>query len=791
MKNRYLFLLLVLFFIIPLKGQRIISFKNGYRMAAKVNDEVIKSPIRNFENVQDGILKVDYQFDNALETSVEIGEDRYSLITIKEFGMNIKTGCPQLPGYSDIIPIKSSQASVAVIDSTYVEHGDFNILPAQQEDLDNYVDSTSFVRNDSLYSTDTFYPKNIVEIQDVQYYRNQALALVRVNPVQYNPVTKTIRCFSNISYLIDGVDVVECINSQSQLSRTVDGNDNFYTTTQEKYIIVTTNNYVEYLDTTLAQWKRDLGFKVAILSKPNWSSSSEVKTAIKAEYDRNDNTIANYLLVVGGYEDVPADTCYKWWKKGVWQKQDPYFSDHYYSCMNGNGDYWPDIARGRLPIRNINDLRNYLEKMSYYNSSQVYTGKGALCAEFEVTYNNDSVENKRFVKTSEEIRDYLKDEIGYNEVKRVYYAESTANPKYYNNGEYSDGTPLPEDLKGNNYPWNSTTSANVVNSINSGIDFILYRGHGLKMKWDNGLLSVDDIASLNNSHYPFVFSLTCHTGCLYDMEHNCSINGLAMSLITAPQKGAIGAIAATHSALSGCNDVFAEAMFNAIYPNPGIVPYLGPGTTNYSPYTPTEAMPIYAIGDIMNEGFVKLIQCYDLSETILETNKQIETIQTFHYFGEPNMYFYTGTAFDLNNVDISETDNVISVNTNGLDDCAIILKPKETDDSLGYQKVEHLNGIYTFPKKDCDYKVIIKRHNCRPIIKEAPGNSDIYLQNCQQIEDVEYIGRNIYAGKNVTSAKSEGEYVVKNGANLTLEAEGQVTLSSGFSVEKGAELEIK
>ena len=71
MKNRYLFLLLVLFFIIPLKGQRIISFKNGYRMAAKVNDEVIKSPIRNFENVQDGILKVDYQFDNALEKLVK------------------------------------------------------------------------------------------------------------------------------------------------------------------------------------------------------------------------------------------------------------------------------------------------------------------------------------------------------------------------------------------------------------------------------------------------------------------------------------------------------------------------------------------------------------------------------------------------------------------------------------------------------------------------------------------------------------------------------------------------
>ncbi len=790
MKNRYLFLLLVLFFFIPLKGQRIISFKNNYRMATKVNDEVVKSPIRNSVNVQDGILKVDYQFDNASETSVEIGEDRYSLITIKEFGMNIKTGCPQLPGYSDIIPIKSSQASVTIIDSAYVEYGDFKILPAQQEDLDNYVDSTSFVRNDSLYSIDTFYPKNIVEIQDVQYYRNQALALVRVNPVQYNPVTKTIRCFSNISYLIDGVD----INSQPQLSRTVDGNGNVYTTTQEKYIIVTTNNYVEYLDTTLAQWKRDLGFKVAILSKPKWSSSSEVKTAIKAEYDRNDNTIANYLLIVGGHDEVPADTCHKWYFYGnEWQEQDPYCSDHYFSCMNGDGDYWPDMARGRITIENLTDLQNYLKKILYYNSSQVYTGKGAVCAEFKGENDNDSVENRRFVKTSEEIRDYLKTEIGYTEIERIYFAPSTANPMYYNNGLYSNGSPLPEDLRGNSYPWNSTTSANVVNCINSGVDFMLYRGHGLTMGWYNDLLSVDDITFLNNPHcYPFIFSLTCHTGCFYDMEHNCNVNGLAMSLITAPQKGAIGVIAATHSSLSGCNDVFAEAMFNAIYPNPGIVPYLGSGTTSYSPYTLVDTIPVYTIGDIMNEGFIKLIQCYSLEvPSILEANKQIEDIQTLHLFGDPDMDFYTGAALDLNNVDISETDNVISVNTNGLDDCTIILQPKETTDSLNYQKIEHLSGLYTFPKKDSDYKVIIKRHNCRPVIKEAPGNSDIYLQNCQQSVDAEYTGRNIYAGKDVTTAKPEGEYVVKNGANLTLEVEGQVTLSSGFSVEKGGTLEIK
>lgn len=54
-----------------------------------------------------------------------------------------------------------------------------------------------------------------------------------------------------------------------------------------------------------------------------------------------------------------------------------------------------------------------------------------------------------------------------------------------------------------------------------------------------------------------------------------------------------------------------------------------------------------------------------------------------------------------------------------------------------------------------------------------------------------YMGRNIYAGKNVTSDYSSGNYTVKSGKKLVLDARNNVTLSGGFTVEKGATLEIK
>ena len=163
------------------------------------------------------------------------------------------------------------------------------------------------------------------------------------------------------------------------------------------------------------------------------------------------------------------------------------------------------------------------------------------------------------------------------------------------------------------------------------------------------------------------------------------------------------------------------------------------------------------------------------------------------YIGVRGVARTSGTndiAQDLNNVIISQVNGRISVNTNGLEDCRIILKPTEAEDSLEFQMVDHLTGTFTFEYNDCDYEIIIQKHNCRPIYKTLTNAHDIYLQNQMQTADKSYNGRNIYVGKNVTTEIPAGDYVVKSGANLELNSTGTVTLSGGFTVEKGGTLEI-
>ena len=794
-----------LFSCIPLlvmQAQTIIPFRNVARTFATDDSIAAESVVPNciISITDDSKAKINYTFENAVENKSLVDGVNYSHLRIKGFGINTRIGCPQLPGYTDIIAVKTEAPTVRIVSSDYVEYTDFDIFPAQIPETESDTASYPFVKDSTIYATNAFYPQNLVEVQDVQKYRGIPQALVRVNPVQYNPVTRTIRCHSNIVYELDSAMTAEEIEDAVPYEvvaalEDTDTVEALYYTSPDKYIIVTVDKYKSTL-TSFVQSKEQLGYKVVVLSKPSWSSSTEVKSAIQTEYDRSENSRPRFLLIVGGHEDVPAEVRYRWGKLGPeWKEQDPYPSDHYYSCVDGENDYWPDLARGRWDINTVSELFAIIEKNINYNQLQQYIGNVALCAEFEYENSDPTTEIRRFIKTSEEVRDYLLNEQNYISARRLYYASVASNPTFYNDGIYADGGLMPEVLRNGDYNWNITCD-NVVSEINSGIDFILYRGHGKITNWNNNLFSVNNIDALTNSNkYPFILSVTCLTGRFYDKDSINGTNCLASGFLKKENGGAIGAIAASVASTSGYNDVFTEGMFNAMFPNPGIVPYMGTSynnnSRNYTPYELSDTIATYAVGEIMNEGFERLIQCYDITyNEELQINEHIQTLQFFHLFGDPSMEIYTGVAQDLNNVTISQVNGRISVNTNGLEDCRIILKPTEDKDSLEFQMVDHLIGTFTFEYSDCDYEIIIQKHNCRPVYKTLTNAHDIYLQNQMQTTNKSYYGNNIFVGKNVTTETSTGDYVVKSGANLELNSTGTVTLSGGFTVEKGGTLEI-
>jgi hypothetical protein len=70
-------------------------------------------------------------------------------------------------------------------------------------------------------------------------------------------------------------------------------------------------------------------------------------------------------------------------------------------------------------------------------------------------------------------------------------------------------------------------------------------------------------------------------------------------------------------------------------------------------------------------------------------------------------------------------------------------------------------------------------------------SNDQFIQNLLFTAPTYITGNNIIAGTNITNTKAQGPVVIKNGANVVFDTDGNNILERGFEVEKGALFEAK
>ena len=151
------------------------------------------------------------------------------------------------------------------------------------------------------------------------------------------------------------------------------------------------------------------------------------------------------------------------------------------------------------------------------------------------------------------------------------------------------------------------------------------------------------------------------------------------------------------------------------------------------------------------------------------------------------MEIWTAIPNTFNNVQITENGGTITVSTGGVDSCRIcIMNPLDGGSTL-YEVRNHVSSA-TFTNVVTPYIVTITKHNYIPYLQALP---DEYIQNETFNTSQIRIGGNIYAGKNVTIQKPQGNVIIRNGATLKLKAQKEVFLENGFEVEVGGKLEIK
>ena len=767
---RYFFIGFLLAIFLPSYATtKNLSFSKGY-----VENEEFE--YTKTVNEGDSYVDVTYTFEGVNVAKIEKSSREFDWIFLRGVANYEIKGNPRVPLLSDILTLNSETAKLSILKADYVEYDGFSIIPSEG-DIVQSDDSYHELTFSSVYTTNSYYPKTAAAVEDVQKYRGVPFAIVNVFPVQYNPVTKRVRCYKSITFRVSSKEVSnlrkaapQSLNSLRSVSSNPDKVNDYEsnavlragspkTKTEAEYIIVSTSKYASAVN-KLKKWKTMQGFKCKVLSRSSWQDSSVVKKAIEDVY-KSQTVKPEYLLIVGDYADVPGERYVHTYDN----RRYTYSTDLPYVCMDGASDYTPDMAKGRISVSTLSEANVVVDKIINYERNPIANSKfyntSTHCAYFQDnkkvnnTVVHDGYEDRRFVLTSEEVRDYL---MGWGKtVNRVYFAYNySTSPQRYNNDSYSNGALLPADLRGYSDVWRGTTS-DIVNEINDGRFYVLHRDHGSVDGWGDPSFHTSDIKTLSNGKkLPVVFSMNCLTGSYLD---DCCFSE---AFLRKSNGGAVGVIGASCISYSGKNDALILGMFNTIYPSPGIQGTFGSNGHNI---TTSGNKPVYEMGKVLNEGLLKMTQ--------MGYNHQ-HTYKIFHYFGDPSMRMYTEVPACFN-PEIIQNGTSVTVRA-GVSGCCIALC-SILDYGETYVQTSKNCSVATFSNIDFPYCVVITKQNYKPYV----GAGINYIQNKTITNDCEIISDQIYAGNNVTSTVATGNVAITSG-NVTMKASRNIVFRKGFKV---------
>ena len=717
MKTNILFALLLSFSAVIAQSSTI-GF-SGYKTVTAT------PPLRTISDHGVEGIQVSYHFDAMTSVIKNHKDDVYQQLNIQNFSHIQEVGKPAMPAHIDLIAIPDGADYELVIshDVAMVKSG-YKIFPALEPARDTEgAPEPSFEIDQDFYSTNQLYPSSPVIIKEIIIIRGLRFALIQISPVQYNPATGQLFFHENLNFELKFKSAnrfIDCSKHSEQALNILSnyplngasikkeskqyysGNNGILNTTGngKNYIIITHSNFQAAAD-SLAQWKRQMGYKVEVVSSNSWTAS-QVRSAVHTRY-ANWTPKPDYLVIIGDHQYVPAEM---YTTPGY---NDPFGSDLYFVCMDGTGDYVPDMAKGRISANSTADALMQVGKMINYErnpiSDTTFYQNGLNCAQFQDD-NNDGYADRRFAHTSEDIRNYTLSQ-GYN-VQRIYYASSNVTPLNFNNGYYSNGQSIPNNLKkSNGYPWNGN-STQIKNSINAGKFYVFHRDHGFSggYGWAHPYFVNNSIASLNNGNkLPVVFSINCHTGEF--TQSSC----FAETFMRKTNGGAVGVVGASYYSYSGYNDGFSIGLVDAIWSNPGIVPVFGNGGIS-NPNVQTHS-DIVTMGDVLNHGLIREIQTWGGSNTSIRYTHEL-----FHYFGDPAMRIWTDVPQDIVasfNSTINCTDTALQI-TNCNDSNAVVTL---TDNNLLVSKIVLQNGSGSLPLfalQGSSFTLTITGRNMRPLI---------------------------------------------------------------------------
>lgn len=388
-----------------------------------------------------------------------------------------------------IIP-NTGRAAVEAIYGKYTEIENIEVAPSKGNLKRNIDPKTVPYTKGEVYKRNEFFPQNQVKLQDPFILRDYRGQTVEVYPVQYNPITKVLRIYSEITVQVKHTTEKgenELVSSRANKATEKEFN-NVYNSMFLNYTPSNPKTYPLYEDGELliichdafmdamqpyVDWKRTIGREVTMVAKSAaGASQAAIKTYIADHYNNTDNNLA-YVLLVGDAAQVPAGSS----SYGL--------SDNSYGFISGNDSY-NEVFIGRFSAETVAHVETQVARTIYYerdiSTTDTWLSNGLGIAANEGNGSGHNGGESDYVHM-----DYIRDTL-------LNYTYTTVYQEYSGVGS-------------------GTNASQIQTRINGGTSVINFTNHGDENGWSVGNYSSSNVNQLTNvNKLPFIFSVACLTG---------------------------------------------------------------------------------------------------------------------------------------------------------------------------------------------------------------------------------------------------------------------------------------
>ena len=446
-------------------------------------------------------IQVNVQVPGFYTASVTTPRGEAQVITMPKAVSTAHAGEPEVPmtGIPVLIGDKA-RMNVRVLDAQYMDFEGIEVAPSKG-DFPRTVnpDDVPYTYG-ACYGEDAFFPANNVDLYEPYIIRDFRGQNIVVYPYAYNPATRTLRVYYNMTvemYKVDdhGSNTIETrrstvvkmdpdfkslyqrhfINYQAAMNR--------YTPLDEEgdLLIICYSSFMSAMD-DFVNWKKTRGINTTIVNASTAGSTySAIQSYIQSQYNANNNL--THVLLVGDVAQIPGYS-YSGGGSSYGGK-----GDNAYGQIVGS-DIYNDVFIGRFSASSVAQVTTQVNRVITYerdltsSASWLQIGQGISRKEGGSGHNNeDDYQHINNIRTD-----------------LLNYGYTTVYQRYANLSGY-DGS-----------------SATISSDINSGVGIINYANHGFETGWganQSGYVYYANShvnALTNENKLPFIWSVACLCG---------------------------------------------------------------------------------------------------------------------------------------------------------------------------------------------------------------------------------------------------------------------------------------